>query len=154
MFPKYHLFFGLIFSIIVLMIFPSIEWIGFFVIVSSSVLIDVDHYLYYVFKKKDLSLKRAHRWFHDNIKKYNGLSLEHKKQVYSGIFFLHGIESIILLIILSSHMAIFLFVLIGFIFHQVIDFVDLIQKEIKPYKVISFAYSVAETRNKKLVEEI
>ncbi|MDO8623509.1 MAG: hypothetical protein Q7R52_04635 [archaeon] len=154
MFPKYHLLFGLIFSIVLLMLFPSIELTGFFIIVSSSVLIDVDHYLYYVFKKRDLSLKNAHRWFHNNIKKYESLSLEHKKQVYSGVFFLHGIESIILLILLSSHMAIFLFILIGFIFHQILDFIDIIQKRIKPYKVISFAYSIKETRNKKLVDEI
>ncbi len=58
MLPKHHVVLGFVISLTVFIIFPSIGLISFLIIWASSVLIDFDHYLYYVFKKKDFSLKR------------------------------------------------------------------------------------------------
>ena len=87
--PDKHLFYGLIFSFLLLLLFPSIGDIGFFIIFISTVLIDVDHFLYYVFRKKDLNLKRAILWYMDNWQKFSLFSPEQKKEVYGGLYIFH-----------------------------------------------------------------
>ena len=56
MLPKYHIIFGFLFSLILFIFFPFIGLGGFLIIFASSVLIDVDHYAYYLFKNKILSI--------------------------------------------------------------------------------------------------
>jgi putative transposase len=78
MLPKYHVLFGFIFSSLIFLIFPSAGWLGFFIIFLSSFLIDVDHYIYYVWKKKDLSLKNSIVWFKSVSGKFQALSKKQK----------------------------------------------------------------------------
>ena len=68
MYPTQHLLLGIIFSLVLLFLFPQIGFLGASIIILSTVLIDVDHYVYYVYKKKDLSLKNSYNWI---IKKGN-----------------------------------------------------------------------------------
>jgi hypothetical protein len=123
MLPKQHFLFGAIFAGVLLLLFPRIGLIGFFLILASSVLIDVDHYLYYVYKKRDLSLKNAHNWFIRRLKKFLLLSREKRNKFYTGIFFLHGVEVLIILFFLSFILKYFLYILIGFAFHIILDLV-------------------------------
>ena len=64
MLPKTHILLGLIFS---LLIYFSLELtiIQASLVFLSSFLIDFDHYLWYVFKKKDFSLKNAYYYLKD-----------------------------------------------------------------------------------------
>jgi len=150
--PLFHLFFGILFVLILLSIFPQIGFIGFFLIILSTVLIDVDHYLYYVYKKNDLSLKNAYNWYIKNGKKYHTLPKDKQKNIYFGICFLHGIEAIIILFAFSFYFTFLLFIIIGFIFHQLLDLIELINKRISPLKVISLTCSLVNTKNKILIE--
>lgn len=149
--PLKHLILGIIFALILLIIFPQIGFIGVFLIIASTVLIDVDHYLYYVYKKKDWSLKNAYGWFIKNEEKYYTLSKNEQKRVYFGICFLHGIEAIIVLFAFSFYFTFFLYIIIGFIFHQLFDLIEIASERINPYKILSLTYSLFNTKNKKLL---
>ena len=126
MFPKTHIIFGFIFSLILFLLFPSINWVGFFMIFASSVLIDVDHYLFYAVTKKDWSLIRAYKWFVKGTKRFEKLSIEEKKKSKSIVCIFHGIESLIILFVLSYFSNFFFFILIGFLFHELLDLIHIL----------------------------
>jgi hypothetical protein len=109
MLPKTHLIFGAIFSVLVYFFF-SITFFQASLIFLSSFLIDIDHYLLYICRKKDFSLKNAYLW-HKNIE------VPHKPFLH--IF--HTIELILLIGIFSFIFQSFLFVLIGILFHSIFD---------------------------------
>jgi len=153
--PKYHIIFGLIFSIILFLIFPQINWLGFVVIWASSVLIDIDHYLLYVWLKKDLSLKNAVNFFYEKAKAFKKLPIEKQKKAHTGIYFLHGIEMILIMLFLFIllNVNLFIYISIGFAFHLILDLIHIYNKKV-PYYRISFFYSLYAQRNKEFIEKI
>ncbi|MEK6873892.1 MAG: hypothetical protein AABW91_03530 [Nanoarchaeota archaeon] len=127
MYPSKHIVFGFIFALLVFILFPQIELLGFFTIWLASFLIDVDHYLYYVLAKKDLSLRKAYKWFMGESAKSLLLPREKRKEINKEMpCIFHGIETIIILILLSFVNNFFLFVLIGFVFHEFLDFIHVV----------------------------
>ena len=54
MYPKHHILLGFIFSVFVFILFPKIGILGVSIIFLSSFLIDVDHYIGYAIRKRDL----------------------------------------------------------------------------------------------------
>jgi hypothetical protein len=123
MLPKYHIALGIIFSFILIYFF-NLSLIAGAIVFLSSVLIDVDHYIYYLYKKKDLSLKRAYRWFIKKREKLLELPKEQRNKNYISFSFLHGFEILILLFILGKlFSAYFFYVLIGFGFHLFLDII-------------------------------
>jgi hypothetical protein len=155
MLPKTHILLGLIFSTILFLIFPQIGLIGFLIIFLSSFLIDVDHYLFYVFTKKDLSLQNAHSWFIKRHNKFKNLSKEQKKQVLKNTYtpcIFHGIETIILLILLYFFLPkfneFFLYILIGFLFHEFLDFISIISGGYTLRHLGSQVYNISMYRKK------
>jgi len=122
MFPKTHFILGFIFSVILFFIFPQINFIKAGIIFLSSFLIDFDHYVYYVHKKKDLSLKNAYSWFLKKQAYFDKFSKEQRKKHSSGAFlFFHGIEPLIILFLLSFLFKPLLLIVIGFSFHLITD---------------------------------
>jgi|TARA_Y100000310_G_scaffold131413_1_gene130616 hypothetical protein len=122
MYPSQHLILGIAFATILFNIFPQITLIGFFLIVLSAFFIDVDHYLFYVYKNKNISLKNAYKWFIKKEKKYKKLSIKERKKYKNDIFIFHGIEFWIFLAILSFIHNYFFFIFIGIMFHMFLDF--------------------------------
>ena len=116
MFPKDHFLLGLIFSISLFFIFPKINLVAASIVFLSTLLIDVDHYLYFIFSRDNLSLKKAYRWFKERHFKV--------KTGEISILIFHGLEFLILLAILSFLNKIFLWVLIGSLFHLLLDFLE------------------------------
>ncbi len=120
--PSKHFIFGLIFAGFLYFIFPQIGLIGFSIIIFSTVLIDVDHYLYYVYKKKNFNLKNAYKWFIKNQKKLFSLPRKQRNKFQTGFCFLHGIEVLFILLILWVFVSkYFLFIFVGFAFHLLLD---------------------------------
>lgn len=119
----YHLFFGIIFIGILHFIFPQISFISLLIIFSSSILIDFDHYLDYVYRKKNFSLKKACEWFVKRKEKLKEFSKQEKQKYKRDILIFHGIEFLILLIILSFIYKIFLWIFLGILFHIILDIV-------------------------------
>lgn len=60
------------------------------------------------------------------MKKWKAVTREEKKKYQYPILIFHGVEVLIVLFLLSLKWGIFLFVLIGFIFHFLLDQLDLI----------------------------
>ena len=130
MLPKYHIALGFLFSLVIFLIFPEINLTGFTIIFLSSFLIDVDHYLFYIFTKNDLSLSKAHKWFLKKNQEFKKLNRKQraeklrKRGPWPMIF--HGIEALIILSILSFFHNTFFYILVGFIFHQIFDFIHIV----------------------------
>jgi hypothetical protein len=122
MYPSRHVFYGLIFSLFLFLLFPEIGIIKAGIIFASSVLIDIDHHIYHVFKKRIWSLKQTYKNSLEEFKIYMKLSKTQQKKVYSGIFFLHGVEILIVLLLLGFFVSDFFnYVFIGFSFHLLLD---------------------------------
>jgi len=114
MLPKWHILYGAIFTVILYFIF-RINLLQSILIFFSSVIIDVDHYFWYIKNKRDFSLKRAYNW---HIKMPKDLP-----EPFLHIF--HVIEILIVLSILSYFWIGFLFVLIGILFHSILDLIEM-----------------------------
>jgi hypothetical protein len=145
MFPKIHIIFGFIFSLILLLLFPEIGWFGFISIFASSVLIDVDHYLFYAVTKKDWSLKNAYNWFVEGEKKFKKLLLKEKKESKQIPCIFHGIEFIIILLVLiyfNFYRQFLIYILLGIVFHQVLDFIYIKDNHFKLNHLGSQIYNI------------
>ena len=121
MLPKTHFILGLLFSAIMLYIFPQIGLFGVGIIFLSSFLIDIDHYLFYIIMEGDFSLKRAYRWHMIKRQKMRELSRKERNKHKNEIIFLHGVEPLIFLYFLSFLWSPLTCILIGFSFHLITD---------------------------------
>lgn len=136
MLPKYHVLLGFIFSIVLFLIFPSINLIGAGIIFFSSFLIDVGHYIYYILNKKGISLRKAVNYFLTKRKKLINMSIKKRNKFYSGFCFLHGIESLIVLFIIGIFFSkYFLLIFIGFTFHIFLDIIEEIHNNLRLDKI-------------------
>lgn len=148
MLPKTHTILGFVVSLVLFIIFP-ITWWQAGIIFLSSVLIDIDHYLLYVKKNKDWSLKRAYIFFIKKSNKWKKLSKLQKEKYKHEIIFFHGIEFIIILVLLIFLSNLFLFILIGILIHLALDFIDLIKKEAPLHVKSSQIYTHLNNKGKK-----
>jgi hypothetical protein len=148
MLPKYHLILGILFSLF-LIIFFGLNLVEAGIVFFSSFLIDVDHYLLYVFKKKDLNLKNAVIWFKKRREKWINLSKKEKNEFKRPIYIFHGIEFFSLLIISCFFNFFFFFILIGFIFHILIDLIEIVLIKDSVFFKMSIIYTFLAGRGKK-----
>lgn len=122
MFPYQHFIFGVLFIGGLFLIYPSISLMGLGIILASSVLIDVDHYIYYAYKKKDLNFFKARKWFFKNLHVALNMSREERNKLEMGVMIFHGVEMLAILFVLGFFASpYFFFVFIGFGFHLVLD---------------------------------
>jgi len=154
MFPHKHFVYGTIFALILILIVPEIGFVGFSLILLSTVLIDVDHYIYYVVRKKDLSLINAYKWFLKNREKFFRLSCKEKLNLYSAWCFFHGIEILIILFILTFCISeYFSFVFMGFAFHLILDYIEQWNYCQEKHKIF-IIYDFIKLRKLKHIEKI
>ena len=118
MYPKNHFIIGIFFCLFLHFISPQISFLGLILIFLSSILIDFDHYLWFIVNFRNFSLKKAYLYLKNNKSKKN----KRKLMVF------HTIEFLILILILSSFFKLFIYVFIGTLFHILIDTIDLIFK--------------------------
>lgn len=123
MFPKYHILFGALFSIFLWLIYPAI---GLYVIIVflATFLIDIDHYLVYVIRKKAINPRKAHSYFysiHKNLKPM----LNKGVKVKAPLVFIHTIEFLVFTFVLALFYPLFLFILAGILFHSLLDVIDM-----------------------------
>jgi hypothetical protein len=125
MFPRYHALYGFLFSVLIVYIFPDIGLLGGIIIFLSSVLIDVDHYLTFVYDHKNISLTKAYRWHINAEKKLLSMPREERNKTFISFCFLHGFETVSLLVLVGYLIhEYFFFVAIGFAFHLFLDLID------------------------------
>jgi len=121
MLPKWHILLGALFTILVANIF-KIGPLNSLLIFLSSFLIDFDHYLYYVYKKRSFSLKKAYFFLKKRDKELSQLSMRKRSKVFLGYFIFHGLETIFLLLLLGFLISPFFFYIsLGAFFHLATD---------------------------------
>ncbi len=150
MLPKTHILLGAIFSGILFLLFPKITLTSALIIWFSSFLIDIDHYIYYVLAEGDFSLRRAYKWHLLKRKIMKKLSRKERRKHKNEILFLHGIEIIFLLYLLSFFWKFLLFVAIGFVFHLFLDIYEEIKDEHRIDKISLIHDIIKYKRLKKL----
>ena len=88
MLPKYHFLINFFISLPLLFIVP---WQYVLIFFFASFMIDIDHYLYYVFEKKTINPFKSYRWFKAKDSSWRKLSTAErkkhsKKSSYSAFF--------------------------------------------------------------------
>ena len=128
MLPRYHILFGILFTLIIWFFARDLSLIYLALILFGAIFIDFDHYMNPVIKNKKISLAHAFD-YHKKIQKTE--EIEHKKGIRSrGDFHIfHTIEAHILVAVLGFFWAGFFFVFIGMVFHSLIDLGELLQKD-------------------------
>lgn len=136
MLVKNHIIFGFVFSV-VLTLSLNLTAIQFLVVFLASFLIDADHYLNFIFSKNNINFFKARKYHIEKRKRWLKLSKQEKLSHKIPIYIFHGIEFLIMLIILSFVHKIFLFILIGVAFHMILDYADLIHYQSPLYSKFS-----------------
>ena len=122
--PFEHLFFGVLFSFLLWILFPQIGALGVSLIVFASVFIDVDHYLAIVIRDRKLGIKRAYNWHIFAGKEICKLPKKERDNLYICWCFFHGMEVIILLFLLGFLSKYFFFLFLGASLHLLLDLVE------------------------------
>jgi hypothetical protein len=122
MLPKSHIIFGAFFTLLLHFAFPGVNPFYLAIVFLSSVLIDGDHYFYYIFKTGNINPIKALKWHKEHMKKTFSLPMNERKKIYTGFYFLHGIEGIFILALLGRFVFPPLtYVSIGFLLHFALD---------------------------------
>lgn len=101
---KHHFIVSLVLSIL---LFPFFKFNVIYIMVGGF-LIDIDHYLWYIFKYRDFNIKKAYK-------------LSKDKSITYRIHVFHLIEILIICVVLSFYSETFLMLLIGLIPHYIMD---------------------------------
>lgn len=148
MLPRWHIILGMIFTVLVWVVIPTISPAYLALIFLSSFLIDFDHYVASVLKTKKYSLRHSFR-YHEKMEK------ELKKKIKKGIkekgdfHLFHTIEFHALIGILGVFITPFFYVFIGMFFHSLLDLIFLIHKRVfhtREYFFIRKLYKISQTR--------
>ena len=125
MHPKIHFLIGIIFITFLYFIFPELTFVSLLLILFSSVLIDGDHYIYYLIKKRDFNLFKCYNWYRVHFHKTIKIPMSERKKIYTGFYMFHGLEILAVLFLLGNYVApFFIFIFIGFSIHLFLDIVS------------------------------
>ena len=128
MLPKWHFLYGYIFSII-LIYFLKFSLFSGLIVFLSSVFIDLDHVLIYFLKTKNLHPLKFYNWSLVRKEIWKKLSSKEKEDFKRPQFILHGVEAVLVLILLSSLHVFFFWILLGVLFHLMLDFIVLFYEQ-------------------------
>lgn len=152
MMPKWHLLFGFILSY-VLVYFFNFSIIYGVIVFLSSVFIDLDHVLVYFLETKSLHPKKFWEYSISKKAKWDNLTISEKESLKRTHFIFHGIEFILILILISIFVKILFLVLAGVLFHMVCDLIYLLYSgEHVSFKVSQF-WLWHRNRSKKSLEQ-
>ena len=124
MLPRWHIVSGLIFSLLLKLIFPNIGWFYISLVFLASFLIDFDHYAASVLKTGKLSLLKS---FEYHRKQEIIEQRERKKGIRrKGDFHLfHTIEFHLIVFVLGFVWVGFWYILAGMVFHSILDLISM-----------------------------
>lgn len=139
MLPKWHILYGAIFSALAYFTL-NVSLFNASLIFLASVFIDVDHYIWLLKRNKTFSLKKSYDW-------YKALPHNHKPIMH--IF--HTIEFFVVIFLLSYLWQGFLFILIGLLFHNFLDIIQMVyDNELSGREFILIRYILSKDKSKYL----
>lgn len=126
MLPRWHIFFGAIFTLVVWYFVPKINYIYIALLFLSSFLIDFDHYVAGFLKTRKLSLRESFKYHNKLMEKEKA---ENKKgiRVRGDFHLFHTVEFHALIGLLGLLWAGFFYIFVGMIFHSLIDVISLLR---------------------------
>ena len=119
---KTHITVGVIVSILFLIFYSDISLFYISIFFLSTILIDVDHYFFYVYMTGEWNLKKSYNAFLNlpNPKDY--------KNTNKQILIFHGVESCMVLLILACLHPLFIYVCLGVALHMFLDLILIYDK--------------------------
>lgn len=136
MLPFAHLIISAIFSFFGLFFYN--DYLFWALFLFAAVFLDFDHYVYYVFKKKDLNPIKAYEYHLYSFKR----ELDKKNQrIY--LRFFHTAEFFVLFLVLGIFFKFFQPIFFGCLFHEFLDLIyEFRQKNNKYKRAFSITYYV------------
>ncbi len=130
MLPKWHIFWGLIFSVIFKLAVPSTPYFYLCLIWFASVFIDFDHYLAAGLKTNSWSIKNALN--HNYEKRDKIISLKKNKDLCEkGDFHVfHTVEFHLLIGVLGIFFIPLFFVFVGMVLHSILDIIWMVYHDL------------------------
>ncbi|MBS3090897.1 hypothetical protein J4217_00430 [Candidatus Pacearchaeota archaeon] len=124
MLPRWHIFLGLISTILITLVFPNTSMLYLLLFFLSSFLIDFDHYANAAMKTNKLGLRNAFE-YHKILGEIE--KEEHKKGLRrKGDFHpFHTIEFHLLVLLLGFLWTSFFFIFLGMLFHSIMDLISI-----------------------------
>tara|TARA_Y100000310_G_C20635310_1_gene790843 strand:- start:1 stop:465 length:465 start_codon:yes stop_codon:yes gene_type:complete len=151
---KYHVFIGLIVSVILTYLFNLSLFEGT-VIFLASFLIDADHYFWYAFETKDINPLHAITWYIASVPKWKKLSKKQRLDYKKGVFIFHNWICWTILLILGSIINLFfILILSGFIVHITLDLITLKRSEESLMQKLSLSYILKNNKGKKSLTKL
>ena len=145
--PLAHFLLGSVFSYIVYLIFPLLG-LKTLIILASTVLIDIDHYIIEVMLTGKFSIPHAYHYY---IEALENKKIFNKRKLNYELYIFHSIEFYLLLLVLSFSYEVALLILGGVSFHIFLDCFNPVRKE--KMSIIHYHLSKsmknAKTRNRK-----
>ena len=129
-------------SVLALTFFPLFKW-KTLLILAGGVLIDIDHYFWYILKYKDFNLINSYKFYTKNIETNNYTN------VMGILLVFHTIEFLLAMIILSFYFELALIFTIGLLLHYLLDFIFLYFVVKKPITNNSILSWYLKTKSKK-----
>lgn len=142
MMPIWHIFFGALASIVLYLLEIDLILILIFFL-ASWFIIDLDHVLFYSVKYRNINPFKF--WKVSLGKKTFRQDKKYKKPVW--IF--HSLEFLLILALLSFFNKIVFFVFLGFLFHLVFDWANLIYQKKQIHYKVSLIYTLINNRKLK-----
>lgn len=139
--PTYHLIVSMLLTIALYPFYGPYSLLA----MLGGFLIDTDHYIFYVVKKRDFSIRRMYNYCMDS--------------TYNEIFCIfHNIEFFALILLLSLLAPIFFIMLLSMFIHFIMDFINLhqkgrLKKDIKAFSLIARSYTSFRPSNRKREDE-
>lgn len=121
MLPKWHVFYGALFTLLLWYVAPNVGWINLTCVFFASFLIDLDHYISAVMYNKSLSIKSALMHYDEvsrKIESDNKRGIRHKEPHFH-VF--HTIEFHLLIALMGFLYTPFFYIFIGMTFHSLLD---------------------------------
>ena len=110
--PDKHIIIGIVIG--ALMFLTGVDIIPILLLVGASILIDIDHFFYYIFRFKSCNIFEMNRYFRSDC------HLEDKKNPLPILIF-HNLETLLILALIAIPFPIIWYVIIGIQIHLLID---------------------------------
>lgn len=129
MLPRWHIFWGAIFSLLLYILFPQISLLNIIIVFLSSFLIDFDHYAASISKTRSLSLFKSFEYY-----KNEGCIFQDEKKKgirRRGTFHpFHTLEFHALILIIGLFFNPFIYIFIGMLFHSFLDLIYMVYNDV------------------------
>lgn len=149
MMPKWHLFYGGIFSLIFFYSFNLTHIEAIILFLSTWFFIDLDSVLIFVIRERSINPFLFWEKGKKNRNIWITMKSEEKKKLKYPPRIFHSIEFCIILFLLQFIHKLFLWVLVGFAFHLLFDYIDQISRREEIIGKFSIFLTIRRNKGKK-----